>query len=348
MDVFRTIRVRGTWRIGRRLVANDPRTFLQGALAVAEKILLQSGLISHPVLKSAPYAIASPLTRKDQLFVAQHVAPLGDALIADYCFLTEAIPYALRPDAKSAVIMHDLFSSRARQFAALGAADSAVTLTEEEECALLAKADAIVAIQKDEAELLRARIPQRKIIVAPMAILPVEAPQPGRGDRILFIGSSAAANVDGLKWFLGSCWPRIRRRQGAMVLRVGGTVCDKIGTPPAGVEFLGVVNDLTPLYAEAGLVFSPLRAGSGLKIKLIEALGHGKAVVATSVTMQGVADILRDCVCVADDPESFVSAILELSVDAPARNALAARGLAAISKYFSPEACYGEFIEAIM
>jgi len=347
MDIFRSVRVRGTWRLGRWLIATDPAAFLRGMLAAVERVLLRTGLISRQVLKSASYAVACPLTRKDQLFVARHVPLHGDRLIADYCFLTEAIPYALRPETQSAVIMHDLFSSRVSQFAALGTSDLGIAITEEQECALLGKADVIVAIQKEEAEFLRQRIPDRRIIVAPLAAKPVSAPQPGRGDRILFVGSSAAANVDGLSWFLHSCWPQLRRKQPKMLLRVGGTVCQKLGAPTDGVEFLGVVGDLTELYAEAGIVISPLRAGSGLKIKLIEALGHGKAVVATSVTLQGVVDELRDCVQVADHPEEFVSAILDLSADISTRSALAQQGLSAVAKYFSAEACYREFVDAM-
>lgn len=155
MNAFRTVRVRGTVRIGRRLFAISPRTYWLGLVAVFERVMLQIGFLSRPVLKAAPYAVACPLTRDDQLFVARNVPLIGDSLIADYCFLTETFPYALRPDAKTAVIMHDLFSSRSRQFAAIGASDSVVTLTEAEECASLAKAGMIVAIQKDEAEFLR-------------------------------------------------------------------------------------------------------------------------------------------------------------------------------------------------
>jgi glycosyltransferase involved in cell wall biosynthesis len=272
---------------------------------------------------------------------------VGDILIADYCFLTETFPYALRPDANTAVIMHDLFSSRARQFAALESSDSVVALSEAEECALLGRADAVVAIQKDEAEFLQSRVPGRRIIVAPMAVTPVEAVQPGRGDHVLFVGSSAAPNVDGLRWFLDRCWPRIRAQQPAAILRVAGTVCQKIGAVPTGVELLGLVDDLAPLYADAGLVCSPLRVGSGLKIKLIEALGHGKAVVATSITLQGVREILHDCVRVADDPDGLVSAILDLIVDERARIEIATRGLIAVRHYFSPEACYGAFVDAL-
>jgi glycosyltransferase involved in cell wall biosynthesis len=348
MAVFKTIRVRGTLRIGRFLITMRARTCVQALLAVAEKGLLRLGVLSHPVLKPAAYAIASPLTREDQLFLAKYVPRIGDVLIADYCFLTDAFPYALRPDAKTAVIMHDLFSSRGGQFAALGSADSVVQLTEAAECALLAKADTIVAIQKDEGEWLRHRILERRIIVAPMAARPVAEPQAGRDDVVLFVGSSAAPNVDGLRWFLRDCWPKIRARRPCAILRVAGTVCQKVGRAPSGVQLLGLVDNLTSLYADCGLLISPLRAGSGLKIKLIEALAQGKAVVVTAVTLQGVADILRDCVRIADEPDQFVDAVLDLACNRGSRRVLAARGLAAIRRHFSDKECYAEFVDAML
>jgi succinoglycan biosynthesis protein ExoO len=348
MAVFKTIRVRGTLRMGRFLIALRPTACAQALLAVAETGLLRLGVLSHPVLTPAAYAIASPLTREDQLFLAKYVPGIGDVLIADYCFLTDAFPYALRPDAKTAVIMHDLFSSRGAQFAALGSADSVVQLTEATECALLTKADTIVAIQKDEGEWLRNRIFERKIIVAPMAARAVAEPQAGRDDVVLFVGSSAAANVDGLRWFLQDCWPKIRARRPCVILRVAGTVCQKVGRAPSGVQLLGLVDNLTSLYAECGLLISPLRAGSGLKIKLIEALANGKAVVATAVTLQGVADTLGDCVRIADEPDQFVDAVLDLACSGGSRRVLGARGLAAVRQHFSDKECYAEFVNAML
>ena len=111
--------------------------------------------------------------------------------------------------------------------------------------------------------------------------------------------------------------------------------------------FLGFVEDTTSLYAEAGVVISPLRAGSGLKIKLIEALAHGKAVVATPKTLQGVEALFSQAVCLAEDPNKFASAVTELLIDRNARAALAARGLAAVHAHFSYEACYGELLSHI-
>lgn len=106
--------------------------------------------------------------------------------------------------------------------------------------------------------------------------------------------------------------------------------------------FLGFVKDTKSLYAEAGVVISPLRAGSGLKIKLIEALAHGKAVVATPKTLQGVEALFSQAVCLAEDPDKFASAVTELLIDRNARSDLATRGLAVLHAHFSSELCYGE------
>jgi len=121
-------------------------------------------------------------------------------------------------------------------------------------------------------------------------------------------------------------------------------VCNALGPPPDGARFLGFVKDLRPLYREAGIVISPLRVGSGLKIKLIEALDHGKAIVATSKTLQGVEHLLTDGVKIADDAAEFVDAVCILLSDEKARLDLAKRGRRALTQHFSPEACYGSLL----
>ena len=75
-----------------------------------------------------------------------------------------------------------------------------------------------------------------------------------------------------------------------------------MGPMPPGVSVMGLVKDLTPLYRDAGVIISPLRIGSGLKVKLIEALSHGKSIVGTARTLQGVEEQLADAILVADEP----------------------------------------------
>jgi GT2 family glycosyltransferase/glycosyltransferase involved in cell wall biosynthesis len=347
LSVFKTMRVRGTWRLGRYLVSRDPRVFIQGALAVCDKLLVKVGLTRQAFSKRAAYSIAQPLTRADQLFVAQHCPKLGDFLIADYCFLTDTFPYALRPDAGTAVVMHDRISSRLGQFVDLKRQDIETILTEQRECELLGQADSIVTIQWGEAEFVRRHLPTHCVIVAPIAAHPVAAPQPGRDDRIVFVGSAAAPNVDGLTWFIEHCWKTVKSLHPGAELHVAGTVTQFMGPMPEGVRVLGLVRELDLLYRDAAVVISPLRIGSGLKIKLIEALSYGKAVVGSAKTLQGVEQYLADTILVEDDPDGFAQAVVGLLKDKAARISLASRGMDKLRAHFTPEQCYADFVSAV-
>jgi glycosyltransferase involved in cell wall biosynthesis len=347
MAIFKSIRIRGTIRFGRYVLACDPRIAAKGVLGVIDRLLYRTGLISRPLFRPAPYAIAQALTRSDQLFVARAAPSVADVLIADYCFLTEAYPFALRSDARRLVIMHDLFSSRSSQFASLNSSDSVVSLPFKQEMKLLSKADTIVAIQPDEAAVLRRQIPYREIVVAPIAAVPVDKPQVGTSETVLFVGSSAAPNVDGIRWFIEACWPTICKRRRSAMLYIVGSVCNVLAGIPANAKRLNVIEDIDGLYTESAVVISPLRAGSGLKVKLIEGLSKGKAMVVTTTTMQGVADILSGCALIEDSASGFASSVIDLLGDVRKREELGARGILAISTHFSRDKTYSGIASAV-
>jgi succinoglycan biosynthesis protein ExoO len=107
---------------------------------------------------------------------------------------------------------------------------------------------------------------------------------------------------------------------------------------------LGLVPDLGPLYREAGVVISPLTIGSGLKIKLIEALGHGKAIVATSVTTEGCAPDVVKAIFERNDAMPFADAVIQLLTDDALRHAKATQALEAAKRFYSPEVCYRDLL----
>ena len=104
--------------------------------------------------------------------------------------------------------MHDLFSSRPAQYGPLGADQTAGLVDKETEMAMLGRAGAVIAIQADEAAEVRRRLPGTRVLLAPMATIPIAAPQAGTGSDLLFIGSNTSPNVDGLRWFFDEVWPR--------------------------------------------------------------------------------------------------------------------------------------------
>lgn len=330
--------VHGGFRVGNLVLARDPRIWIASALAVADKLLSKIGVggLSQP----AEYAQGAAATRADQLWIARNAAPNAAAVLCDYAFTSALIPYALSPNARSAIIMHDLNSARVAD----AAETNTVKISAAEEFGLLAKADAVIAIQHEEAAKVRAALADSAVITAPHATQPAPAPQPGEDDLLFFVGSNTAPNIVGLEWFFREIWPLIRARRPAARLKVAGSVARALSGAPEGVTLLGVVGDLAPLYAEAGVVISPLYTGSGLKIKLVEALAAGKAVVGTSVTAQGVERQVADAMMLEDEPARFAEACVALLGEHEQRAALATAALACANENFSAAACFRDLI----
>jgi len=333
--------VHGGLRVGAFVLARNPAVWLRAALAIARAALNKAGA---PV-RSTPAAAAqnAPATRADQLYIARQAAADAKAVICDYAFLTPLAPYALSPAAPRLVIMHDLMSARVRDPTKADAYD----LNADREFRLLGQADVVVAIQEEEARAVRAALPSARVIVAPHAATVVAEPQPGADDTLLFVGSNTPPNVTGLERFFADVWPLVRASRPTARLIVAGSVNRAPLRFPDGVACLGVVGDLAPLYRDAGVVISPLVSGSGLKIKLIEGMAAGKAIVGTTVTAQGVHHLVQDAIVIEDDARRFADAAARLLGNRSARQELGARALACAHRHFSPAACCDHFVSVV-
>lgn len=339
MAVFETHVARGLIKVGDVLISPDPGVYAAAAWGVFTRLTRRLGLRGKWTEdRPMPYSIAVPWTAADRAYVRKASVGKADLVIADYMFQAEA--FASLPKVATGIVMHDLFHARDA-----GSADSVARVTREDEIAMLSRADVVIAIQPQEAGFIEAHVPSAKALVAPMAAHPVAAAQPGQADRLLFVGSNTAPNVVGLQWFFDEVWPMVAQGRHQARLDVAGTVARAFPAGgPDGVRFLGPVDDLEGLYTEAGVVLSPLTFGSGLKIKLIEAMAKGKAIVATTVTMQGVEADCEGAVAVTDDPAAFAGHVLRLMADEAGRQELSQAALDVAQRRFSPEACYGDLV----
>lgn len=274
-----------------------------------------------------------------------------DVLIANYAPMAAVIERLDHPRPLTIVITHDVWHERLEE---LGRSTSAAVGTAEGEAELLASADVVAAIQWDDAETFRRLVPSSEVIVTPM---PVEvAPVPAAGDedgagsdpaRALYVGSQAPTNVEGLQWFLDEVWPIVRRSLPAAELDVCGNVCRAIDDPPDGVTLSGRVDDLEPHYRAASLAVVPYLRGSGLKIKLVEALAHGLPAVATTSAVLGVHHLADECVLVVDDAAEHAAAVVSMLTDASLRGRLAAGARRAVERDFATEAAMRELVTAV-
>ncbi len=340
--VFARYLVHGGVRIGNLVLARSWRPWAASAWAVTAALFAKLGLELHA--PPAPAAQRAPVTRADQLFIARHAAPDARAVFCDYAWLTPVAPYALSLASRRFVVMHDLMSARVKD---PSKADDAYDVTADEEFRLLAQADVVVAIQPEEARAVAAALAGAEVVVAPHAAEIGPAAQPGEDDTLLFVGSNTPPNVTALERFFAETWPVLRALRPNARLTVAGSVHRAFGSGPEGVSFTGVVGDLAQLYSSAGLVISPLATGSGLKIKLIEALAAGKAVVGTTITAQGVRHLVADAMVIEDEPALFAAAAAKLLGDSAARRDLGDRALRCAQINFSPEACFRALVAAV-
>jgi succinoglycan biosynthesis protein ExoO len=342
LDVFGSYRLRGGVRVGNVMLARDPAIWLASLSTVLARVAGRLG-VKATWSKPAEYAQGAAATRADMLYVARKTARQTQAILCDYAFIAPLAPYALKPDAPVLIIMHDLMSARVADKTEA----NAVEISADEEFRLLGMGDGVIAIQAEEAAKVHAALPAAPVILASHAVEPAPSPQPGKDDTLLFVGSNTSANVVGLDWFFHEIWPAIRAARPGAELRVAGSVARALGAAPDGVKMLGVVNDLAPLYRDAGVVVSPLYTGSGLKIKLIEALAAGKAVVGTWVTVQGVENATLGALVCEDNPTRFAEAVIRLLSQKSERETLGRAALSCANAHFSAEACFADLVSAV-
>lgn len=245
------------------------------------------------------------------------------------------------------VITHEVKYQRVRSFAERGVVVSPVAFDADAERTIIEGVGNVIAIQWDDAAAFRKLAPNARVVVVPVAMdvaMPdaSRAPVPG---RCLFVGSASFHNLDGIRWFLERCWPAIRSAEKNASLDIVGTVCTRLGSPPAGVRLLGVLDSIDRAYAQAMVAVVPLQIGSGLKVKIVEALAHGLPVVTTSVGAQGLGQIEPTPFAISDDPVDFSRRCIELLRSESARRTLAhaARNCAA---RFTVDNAFREFANA--
>lgn len=192
------------------------------------------------------------------------------------------------------------------------------------------RADAVLACSDDDARALGALAPGVSLQVVPNGVdLAANRPTiaPTTGNRLVFVGQMGwFPNKDGVEWFLAEVMPKILIvRPDTEFVLVGKS--DGLHVPPAvaaNVRLAGFVPDLRPVVHDAAVYVVPLRAGSGTRLKVLEAMALGKAIVTTTIGSEGITlQPDRDAVF-ADDPQAFADAVVALLDDPLRANRLGA------------------------
>jgi polysaccharide biosynthesis protein PslH len=196
--------------------------------------------------------------------------------------------------------------------------------------------DVNIVVSPDDGQTLAARVPGVRTAVVPNGVnVEYFTPDPTQETPALIYtgGMNMFANRDAVTYFLDEIWPLIRKR-------VPDTRFFAVGQDPPkelkayaerdpNVVVTGFVDDIRPYVRKAAVYVVPLRVGGGTRLKVLDAMAMGKAIVSTSIGCEGIAVKPGEHLMTADSPETFAQATVTLLGDRARRHALgrAARDL---------------------
>jgi glycosyltransferase involved in cell wall biosynthesis len=218
------------------------------------------------------------------------------------------------------------------------------------ERAVLGTYDTVVVVSERE----RTRLPRGagEVLVCPNGRDPdPDGPlAPADTPTAAFVATMGwAPNVDAALWFVGEVWPLVLRRvPAARLLLVGREPAPSVQALASGsVEVSGTVADIRPYLARTRVAVAPLRSGGGTRLKILEALDAGRPMVATSVAVDGLEDLVGEGVVLADDAPGMAEALCALLDDPDRAEALGRAGHDAVAARHSWDAALAPLVSSV-
>lgn len=206
----------------------------------------------------------------------------------------------------------DVFANRASIYKERGLPPNWFYTTVEEEKKGCLRADYVLAIQDTEEKTFASYGCRTNVLGHFLDILPSKPPKT-TVPTIVFIGSLYDANTDAITYFLESIFPSIKKRIPLARVEIYGEVSSLINFElPDDVVAFGRVDDLSVAYDNAWIVIAPIRMGTGLKIKSIEALARGRALVATPEAVKGMESGDGKAFLKAENSDEFAAHCIHL------------------------------------
>ena len=234
-------------------------------------------------------------------------------------------PYAeqLRPRAKKLMLdLHNIESVWHRSVASSEGAMKAWALgrfaaaAEALEHKWLPEFDLILATSPSDAGLVRRLAPGANAFVYPNA-LPETIPPPRLEQQaVVFSGNlEYSPNITAVRFFHQRIWPLLQARWPELRWRILGKNPEAIRSQVDGdsrIDIIGSVEDAVANLAECQVSIIPLLAGSGTRVKILEAWAARTPVVSTSIGAEGLDGVAETHLLLADEPQHFAEAVSRL------------------------------------
>lgn len=204
----------------------------------------------------------------------------------------------------------------------------------------LKNVDSIITISKDDEKQIRELAPNKPLTTISAGIDLSEynfSENTKKENTLCFIGSLQwMPNLLGLNWFLDNIWQPTKVQNPQLEFHVAGK------NPPEylakkqmnGYVFHGMVASQQDFLNAYDILVVPLLSGSGMRIKIIEALALKKCIISTEIGCEGIALNHQKNIIIANTPEEMVEAITFLVQNPQKKQAIAEAGYAFVKEHF--------------
>ncbi len=181
----------------------------------------------------------------------------------------------------------------------------------------LGKVDTVLAISKEDDGFIHELQPTAKTIIVP-AGMDIDESKPVvqvQDVSLFFIGAlDWLPNLQGLDWFLKDVWPKIHEAFPEMKFHIAGKKMPQqfYNFGNLNVAAYGEVPSSVAYMNQYSVLLSPLLSGSGVRIKIIEAMAMGKVILSTSVSAEGSGAIDGQHLLIANSADEYIKQIRRL------------------------------------
>lgn len=219
----------------------------------------------------------------------------------------------------------------------------------------ITKFDGIACISRIDKEVFKSILPNNNYVTLPVSLSDIDKISDYSNPNFFHIGSmNWKPNLEAVEILITTIFPKIREKLPNAKLIIAGSNMPKqfISNENEGIEVVGFVKSISDFMTENGIMISPIKSGSGVRIKLLEAMNLGVPILTTTQGAEGIDtfldnEYLKSTCWIEDESELFIQKAIELALNQEIREEIGRNAKKLIETKYQTEQVTKKLIEFI-